>query len=75
MISPARTSTAFYLDDLLVDTVMLDYLAQQKHNGARLHKVRQSISKLRLVAEELHNGYDSPISENTLRAWVKEAHV
>lgn len=73
MLTPGIKETNFYIDGQLVDTAMLDYEAQRKHNGGRLHKVRQAISKLQMIAYEIRNGYGHMYDEEMIRSWVREA--
>jgi len=66
--------TAFYLDGELVDTVMLDYQAQRNGSGARIHKRRQAVCKLRYIAYELFNGYSNDTTEEIIKKWIGECY-
>ncbi len=68
----ACSPNSFYLDEELVDVNWLDWGCRIP-NGARIHKRKQAITKLKLVAESLLVGCDDGTTENLIYKWLQEA--
>ena len=52
MITPAATPTAFWLDTELIDLCQLRYWVETRSTGATIHRNRQWLTELILIAEE-----------------------
>lgn len=71
-LEPGLSNTSFFLNGELIDTVMLNYEAQKSGAGAKGHRRMQAVAKLRILASELANGYESPFGEEVIKKWLKD---
>ena len=67
----AYSKTSFYLNGELIDTNWLEW-ENRNPNGCSNHKRLQAVTKLRMTASELLEGYQH-FDENTIKRWLKEA--
>lgn len=73
----ANSDTSFYLNGELVDTVMLNYQVDHSPLKGKIHKMKQAVSFLRIMAGLLKLG-DTQLLEGTgyteedVKRWIKE---
>lgn len=74
MLAPGFTDNSFFLNEELIDTVMLEYKIQQSHNGGKNHLRKQAVSRLRMVAYGLAKGWEETATDEQVKKWLKECN-
>jgi hypothetical protein len=73
MTLKGNTTTSFYLNDELIDTVMLAYQGRLP-NGGRNHKRNTALAKLTLLAHYLNDNQIYEDNEDNIRQWIEESN-
>lgn len=68
----AGTSDYIYYNDTLIDLNMIRYRLHQKANGANIHKLSQTYTKLALVCAELADGFDMSGQTENVKKWLAQ---